>query len=526
MKIIIDNITLEPDKLQKETDSIIDSVNSEYKLNISEFEILRKSLDSRNNRNIVYRYRILVEIHDEDTANLLLNNKNISIYTYQDYPAPVKNIKGLKAIVIGTGPAGLFCALRLIQAGAYVDIFEMGKEIPERISDIENLESNGILNEQSNVLFGEGGAGTYSDGKLTTRINRPEIDWFYKQLIECGAKTSILYDSKPHLGTDKLREIIQLLRNRILKSGSSIFFNERVDDILIRDNKAIGIITSSGKEILCPTIILATGHSARSMYELLFEKGVTLEKKGFAVGVRVEHPRDIIDNIQYGNSPCKIILPAADYNLTYNNKKTKRGVYTFCMCPGGSIINSSSENGLFCTNGMSLSSRNSEYSNSAIVVTVNENDTKPSPLSGIDFQKQIEKAAFLSAENSFKSPAQKIKSFLNDKLDDEIVKSSYKFGTVPVMLKDYLPHWIINEIKKAINHFEKRMHGFKQGILVGAETRTSSPVRIVRGEDFQSVSIKGLYPIGEGAGYSGGIVSSAVDGIKAADSIISNSNRD
>ena len=425
------------------------------------------------------------------------------------------------AIVIGTGPAGLFCSLRLIQAGAHVDIFERGKPVDDRINDILNLEEHGTLNPESNVLFGEGGAGTYSDGKLTTSINRPEIDWFYNELIDCGADPQILYESKPHIGSDKLRQIIKQIRNKILKSGSKIHFEEKLSDLLIKNNTVSGITTSSGNEYLCNTIILATGHSARNIYELLHAKGVTLEKKGFAIGVRIEHKRELINSIQYGNSPYKNILPAADYKLAYNNKTTGRGIYTFCMCPGGSIINSSSEMEMFCTNGMSLSSRDSDFSNSAIVVTINPEDTGDNILSGISFQRKIENAAFTASGSNFTAPAQTIKSFLNDTLSTTRPDTSFKFGTKPVKINDYLPSWIADEIKNGILHFSKKMPGFKDGILIGPETRTSSPIRITRDEGFQSINTRGLYPIGEGAGYAGGIVSSAIDGIKAADLIIS-----
>ncbi|MFC1670159.1 NAD(P)/FAD-dependent oxidoreductase [Spirochaetota bacterium] len=520
MKLIVDNIVLKPDEELNEIKII---VKKKYNIEISKFQILRKSLDSRKKNNIVFKYRVIIDILDEKLANELLQDKNISLYQKKNFPKPVKNLKGLKAIVIGTGPAGLFCTLRLIEAGAVVSIFERGKSIKDRMADIKILENDGLLNEESNVLFGEGGAGTYSDGKLTTRINRPEVDWFYKTLVQCGAHKSILYESKPHLGTDKLRKIIKEIRTRIEESGSKIHFNEKLTDLIIKNNEAIGIITSLGNEYLCEKIMMATGHSARDIYELLSNKNVALEKKGFAIGVRVEHPRDFIDSIQYGNSKYKKILPAADYNLAFNNKKSGRGIYTFCMCPGGSIINSSSQKNMLCTNGMSLSSRNSEHSNSAIVVTVNENDVGDKILSGIDFQQKIEEAAFITGGSGFKAPAQKIESFMNNKLDNHSMSTSYKLGTVPAMLRDYLPPWIEEEIKNAINIFNNKMRGFRKGVLIGAETRTSSPVRIKRRDDYQSVNTKGLYPIGEGAGYSGGIVSSAVDGIRAADYIISES---
>jgi uncharacterized FAD-dependent dehydrogenase len=390
------------------------------------------------------------------------------------------------------------------------------------MKDIEILEAEGILNSDSNTLFGEGGAGTYSDGKLTTRINKPEMFWFYKKLIENGAPESIAYESKPHIGTDQIQRVVKNIRKKIIDSGSDIKFNERVTDLYITNGKINGVATSKGNEFFSSHVILATGHSARDVYELLLQKNISLEKKGFALGVRVEHPIDEINRIQYGNSKYLEALPAAEYSLAYNNKSTKRGVYSFCMCPGGSIINSSSEDGMLCVNGMSMSMRDNNFSNAAIVVTVKEDDMGNNPLSGIELQREMERKAFESG-GGFKAPAQRINSFMNNKSDNKLPVSSYKKGIVPARLKDFLPPWITKELRDGLNFFNNKMHGFisHTGVLIGAETRTSSPVRITRNESMESFSVKGLYPVGEGSGYSGGIVSSAVDGIRAADMIIS-----
>ncbi|MCL2154448.1 MAG: NAD(P)/FAD-dependent oxidoreductase [Leptospirales bacterium] len=559
MLLQIDNIKISPIQQEKEIIEIIDIINSKYDLSISSFKIIKKSLDARNKNNIHYNYKVIIEI-DNIEASRLLDYDNIEKYNPYIIPETVKKIFNESIIIIGSGPAGLFAALRLIESGAHVIIFERGKPIEERMKDIEILETEGILNHDSNTLFGEGGAGTYSDGKLTTRINKPEMFWFYKKLIENGAHESIAYEAKPHIGTDQIQKIIKNIRNKIISSGSEIRFNEKVTDLYITNDKINGIATSKGNEFFSNNVILATGHSARDIYTLLHQKNVSLEKKGFAIGVRVEHPIDEINKIQYGNSKYMDTLPAAEYTLTYNNKSTNRGVYSFCMCPGGSIINSSSEDGALCVNGMSMSKRDNNFSNAAIVVTIKADDTdyehhrrhrrgsplrlptphnpssniepragKPThpptahnPLSGIDLQREIETKAFIAGGGDFKSPAQRIDSFINNKSDNDLPDSSYKRGVIPAKIEDFLPSWITDEIREGLKSFNNKMHGFisPNGMLIGAETRTSSPIRITRDESLQSISVKGLYPVGEGSGYSGGIVSSAVDGIRTADMII------
>lgn len=521
MLIAIDDIKLFPDRSE---DIIPQLVKDKYGLKISAFRVLKKSLDARNKNDIHWRYRILIDIDEADTAGVLNYYEEVKVYAEPEpVPQPKAQKKG-KVIIAGAGPAGLFSALRLTEAGAEVLLLERGKPVEERMLDIETLENNGILDPESNVLFGEGGAGTYSDGKLTTRINRPEIDWFYRKLIENGAPESAAWEAKPHIGTDRLRDIIRNIRNKIISSGGEILFSEKVIDILISDGRAAGVSTASGKEFLSDCVILAPGHSARDIYQMLHSKKITLEKKGFAVGSRIEHPAELIREIQYGRSRYSDILPAAEYSLTWNNKKSGRGIYSFCMCPGGAVINSSSEEKLLCTNGMSMSDRGSPLSNAAIVVTVTKEDTGSDPLGGIELQREIERMAFRAGGGNYRAPAQTVLSFIKKKTDRELPPVSYRNGVSPSRLEEFLPQWITSEIRIALEYFDKRMNGFisESGVFIGAETRTSSPVRILRGEDLQSVSVRGLYPAGEGAGYAGGIVSSAVDGIRCADAIISN----
>ncbi len=520
MNLQISNIRLNPTQSENE---IIPFINSKYNLEIDSFIILKRSLDARNKNDIHYNFKVLVEV-ERTSAYELLRYDDIEEYSPAVVAETIKRDFSENIIIVGAGPAGLFAALRLIESGAHVIVLERGKPVEERMKDIEALEKDGILNSESNTLFGEGGAGTYSDGKLTTRINRPEILWFYKKLIENGAPAAITYESKPHIGTDRLQEIIKNIRRSIIASGSEIKFRERVKDLFVKDGKITGVTTSSGNEFFAKNVILASGHSSRDIYELLKQKEIALEKKGFAVGVRVEHTKDEINKIQYGKSPHIKRLPAAEYSLAYNNDFTGRGVYSFCMCPGGSVINSSSQEGELCVNGMSLSGRNQKYSNSAIVVTVKKDDLEDNPISGIYFQREIERNAYLSGGGGFKAPAQSINSFLRDKLDKSIKETSYKNGVTPTRLENFLPGWITEEIRIALVFFNKKMPGFisSKGVLIGAETRTSSPVRITRDNSLQSISVKGLYPAGEGAGYAGGIVSSAVDGIRCADAIIRN----
>ncbi len=519
MKLILDNIILRPSDDEKQIPDII--ARRFAIVPPAEYTILRKSLDARKKGNIIYRYRIVIDVPD-DRGESLLRERDVAVFSPPAFPAVVRRMTPEKILVVGSGPAGLFCALRLIASGARAEIIERGRPVNERMRDIELLERRGVLHEESNVLFGEGGAGTYSDGKLTTRTRRPEIDWLFKKLVEFGAPSSILYDAKPHIGTDLLRGIIQNIRAGIIAAGSEIRFSETVNDFIIREGRFAGLMTRSGGEYRGSRLILAAGHSARDLYAMLARRGIMLVPKGFAAGVRIEHPAEHIDSIQYGNSPDRGALPAAEYSITYRNRMTGRSVYSFCMCPGGRVINSSSEQGGLCTNGMSFSGRALPFSNSALVVTVSPTDLPDGPLGGIELQRRIEEKAFTAGGGSFIAPAQRVMSFMENRIDDDLPQVSYRPGARPADLRKLLPEWIVSELVNGFHYFNKIMKGFisTDAVLIGVETRTSSPVRVVRSDDFQSVSVKGLYPVGEGSGYAGGIVSSAVDGIRCADHII------
>lgn len=518
MNLIVD-INLTPDRNDSELAEIIRKTYGLVEL--PDVRIERKSLDARKKDAIRYKYRAVINV-DDSTADKLLALDGVSLYE-PPAPIPLQVIsKESHVIVVGAGSAGLFCALRLVRQGARVTLFERGKDVNARLTDIRNLEKQGILNTESNVLFGEGGAGTYSDGKLTARTKSAESIWFFRELVWHGASSDILYLAKPHIGSDLLSGIISNVRTSILEAGSSIVFSARVDALIIENGNCAGVVTSDGKEHRADAVVFAVGHSARDSYAMLAANGITLQKKSSAVGVRIEHPAELIREIQYGKSIYKNILPPAEYILTSGKGGMARGAYSFCMCPGGLVINSSSEDNMLCLNGMSESKRAGRFSNAALVVPTEPDDYRDGPLGGIEFQRSIEAAAFTAGGGGFAAPAQRLTSFLKQRVDTSLPECSYQNGIKAADIRAYLPFFICDELKNAARIFEQKMRGFitEEALIIGAETRTSSVVRILRSGEFQSVSLAGFFPTGEGAGYSGGIVSSAVDGIRTADAII------
>jgi uncharacterized protein len=439
------------------------------------------------------------------------------------YPFNFQNVSGKKTVaVIGTGPAGLFAALKLIELGIKPVIFERGADVSTRKKDIARLNREHLVYTESNYCYGEGGAGTFSDGKLYTRSNkRGDISRILKMFHYHGAEDSVLFESHPHIGTDKLPEIIKNIRDTILNCGGEIYFNSRIDDIIIENSKVTGVKTLNGDIYNAEALVLATGHSARDIYELLNRKGIALEAKPFAMGVRVEHPQVLIDSIQYHRKERGPYLPAASYNLV--SQVDDRGVYSFCMCPGGYIVPSATSPDEIVVNGMSASRRHTPFANSGIVVEIRPEDyqkfSQYGVLAGLHYQKHLEQLARNTGGKGQCAPAQRLFDFVKGKVSDNLPQSSYIPGLVSSPLHTWLPEEISSRLRKGFQVFDKKMHGFltNEAYVAGVESRTSSPVRIPRNpETMEHITVNGLFPCGEGAGYAGGIASSAMDGENAA----------
>ncbi len=499
---------------------------------LKSIEIGRSSLDARKKHAIRRVYTLQIKIAGEkQVLESHEKNQKISLAPETKYNSPIliRKTKRHRPLVVGTGPAGLFAGLVLAEAGYAPLLIDRGKPVGERNQDTNKFWKNSILNGESNVQFGEGGAGTFSDGKLQTRVK----DKFQRdkkvlqELVLAGAPGEILYKNKPHLGTAKLTQIVENIREKIIELGGEYQFQSRMDDLILEESQIRGVRLQGGKEIRSDHVILVIGHSARDTFEMLFRRGVQLEAKPFSVGFRIEHPQAIIDRSQYGQQAGHPLLGAADYQLAHHSS-LGRTVYSFCMCPGGLVIGAASGPGTVVTNGMSQYARNEMNANSAIVAEVVPADFMDEPLGGIEFQRQWEEKAFLQGGENFNAPCQLVGDFLSGKRSSELgsVQPSYLPGIKMADLRESLPGFVVAAIQEALPEFEKRIRGFTQpdAVLTGVETRTSSPVRIVRGKDYQSVSVRGLYPAGEGSGYAGGILSSAMDGIKAAEAIIKQLN--
>ncbi|MES2637639.1 MAG: NAD(P)/FAD-dependent oxidoreductase, partial [Pseudomonadota bacterium] len=441
-------------------------------------------------------------------------------------PANIKD----RPIVIGFGPAGIFAALILAQAGFKPIVLERGKAVKERTKDTWDLWRKNILNPESNVQFGEGGAGTFSDGKLWSQIKDPKHYGrkVLQEFVAAGAPAEILYISHPHIGTFRLVGMVENMRNNIIALGGEIRFNSRVDDIEIKDNAVQGVILANGEQIASNHIVLAVGHSARDTFEMVHRKGIYVEAKPFSIGFRIEHPQSLIDKARYGSSYSEDLiskLGAAEYKLVHH-ASNGRSVYSFCMCPGGTVVAATSEEGHVATNGMSQYSRNERNANSGIVVGITpEVDFPEHPLAGIELQRKLESNAYVLGGSNYTAPAQLIGDFLGNKSSQQLgeVSPSYTPGVHLTNLESALPKFAIDAIREAIPAFAKQIKGYDmpEAILTGVETRTSSPIRIKRDDEtLQSINTKGLYPCGEGAGYAGGILSAGVDGIKIAEAVM------
>lgn len=482
---------------------------------VKEVRIIKRSIDARQ-RTIKVQLRLEVGI------NCPLPEKELPSPSIRDLPP-----NALKVIIVGSGPAGLFGALRLIELGYRPIVVERGKDVSARRFDLAPILRHGTVIEDSNYCFGEGGAGTFSDGKLYTRAKkRGPVSDVYRTLVAHGAPEDILIDAHPHIGSNLLPNVVKAMRQSILKAGGEVHFQSKVTDFLVQDARVRGVIVNEQDTFEADHVILATGHSARDIYQILHTKKLLLEPKPFAVGVRIEHPQPLIDRYQYhlrAEEPRPLLLPAASYRLA--TKIRDRGVHSFCMCPGGFIVPAATENDEVVVNGMSLSRRDSPFANSGMVVTVEPEDTEDfkaefGPLAGIAYQKVLEQAAKRAGGGGQIAPAQRVTDFLQNRCSPNLPNTSYHPGIHSIPLADLLPGNISERLIEGLQLFGKQMRGYitVEACLIGFETRTSSPVRIPRDPDsLQHPQVKGLYPCGEGAGFAGGIVSAALDGIRCAE---------
>ena len=487
--------------------------------------LVRRSVDARKKPNVSVVYTIDVAVDGNEQKILKhagCKRASIAAVSYYKPPKAKKDMEQ-RPVVIGFGPAGMFAALILAMAGQRPMVLERGEDALSRHEKVQTFFETGKLDIKSNVQFGEGGAGTFSDGKLNTGVNNPRIGWILEQLVAAGAREDILFDAKPHVGTDVLLTVVQNIRQRIISLGGEVRFNSQVTG-LCQENGRLTAVEVGGEQIACDSAVLAIGHSARDTFEMLLNHGIRMEPKPFSMGVRIEHLQENIDEAQYGRHDP--VLPPADYKLVKH--LDEETVYTFCMCPGGYVVAAASEEGRVVTNGMSCVDRDGKNANAALLVTLNPSDFPyEGPLGGVAWQRQLEEAAF-AVSGSYRAPAQLVGDFLAKRpsIGAEGVKPTYRPGVTWCDLHNVLPTKITNALEKAIPALDGNLRGFadKDAVLTAPETRSSSPVRINRTEGKQSVSLQGLYPAGEGAGYAGGIMSAAIDGILCAEALLEQIN--
>jgi uncharacterized FAD-dependent dehydrogenase len=494
--------------------------------------VFRRAIDARKRTAIALIYTLDIEVRDESALlKRMAGDRNLSIAPDVGYRLKARAPQGgaLRPVVIGTGPCGLFAGLMLAQMGFRPIILERGKVVRERTKDTWRLWRKSVLNPESNVQFGEGGAGTFSDGKLYSQIKDPGNFGrkVLTEFVKAGAPEEILYIAKPHIGTFRLVTIVEQMRETIEALGGEYRFESKVEDIEIEkrqdgSRQVVGVVLADGTRIAADRVVLAVGHSARDTFQMLYDRGVAIEAKPFSIGVRIEHPQSLIDRCRYGGFAGHALLGAADYKLVHHGSNG-RSVYSFCMCPGGTVVAAASEPGRVVTNGMSQYSRNERNANAGIVVGITPADYPGDPLAGIAFQRHWEELAFDAGGRNYAAPAQRVGDFLARRASTALgdVVPSYRPGVRPTDLAACLPDYAVAAIREALPAFDQKIKGFSfdDAVMTGVETRTSSPIRIGRDRSFQSLNTRGLYPAGEGAGYAGGILSAGVDGIRVAEAV-------
>jgi uncharacterized protein len=484
-------------------------------------EIVKVALDKR--KGLRYVYTVEVDVHEViDVEHMNRENRQVNVNKVKEMePPPLEAVEGLagkKMVVVGSGPAGMFAAYALVKSGAEVVVLERGQAVKERLGKVRALFQEGLHDSESNICFGEGGAGTFSDGKLTTRKNHPWIRFIFDFWVECGAPAEISTAGKPHIGTDRLRAVVVTMRKKFIEMGGEVRFETTAKDLVVEGDRVKRVICEGGPDIDEPDgLVWASGHSARDSFHMLNNVGLKMEAKPFAVGVRIEHPQALVNHWLHRDK-VKEDLGAADYKVVCNLSET-RSVYSFCMCPGGQVVCSSSHGGYHVVNGMSNYARNSDFANSGLVVKVGTEDFgEDDAMAGVRYQEGIEARAYESVGGGYEGPAQRVKDFIEGHKSETLPESSYRPSLTSVDLNEILPTPLCESLKDALLDFEKKFPGFggDDALLIGTETRTSSPIRIPRNKDGRAENIDNFYPCGEGAGYAGGIVSAALDGLYVA----------
>ena len=522
--ILINNIKLSVNASESEAFSVARGVIKRLGLTAfaEEYTVFRRSVDARRKPDVYFVYSIAVSGHFPDLDDEFQRKNSISLMSYNSRPEVKIGEKASYAapVVVGAGPCGLFAALILAENGYKPVVVERGGPIFERVLAVDTFNTKQILDVGTNIQFGAGGAGTFSDGKLVTRINDPLTNYVLERFVDFGAPKDILYLAKPHIGTDILSRVVDRIIERICELGGNVLYHTKFISPITRGGEVTGIHTDKG-DIPCNSLIIATGHSARDTYYSLIENNFTIEAKSFSVGMRIEHLTEDIDYAMYGSAASNPALPHAEYNLSYDTKN--RGTYTFCMCPGGVVVAAASEDGGVVVNGMSEHSRNGRNSNSAVVASVFREDYGASPMAAIEYQRKIEQAAFVAGGSNYSAPIITVGDFLSGRLSTEPgrIQPTYMSGKHIKLANpsEFLPEYVCKSIKNALLAFDKKIEGFAapDAILTGAETRTSAPVRILRNQDTRlAIGYSNIFPCGEGAGYAGGITSAAIDGIKSA----------